>query len=66
MEQLGKRHDGKIQEVCPVCGMARSEWPAAGVTVNGTNYCCLGCAEGTGCTCPRPVRPAQKQTQKSA
>ena len=41
-------------ESCPRCGMEKSEWPnATGVQKDGTTYCCDGCANGTGCTCPQ-------------
>jgi hypothetical protein len=56
MEKLGKKQDGRIEEVCPTCGVARREWPGEGVTVNGTLHCCHGCADGTGCTCRNSPR----------
>ena len=52
MEQLGRKYHGAIETACPKCGMVESEWPAGGVEINGTLYCCLGCAEARGCTCP--------------
>lgn len=52
MEQLGRKYHGKIETACPRCGMVESEWPAGGVAISGTLYCCLGCAESRGCTCP--------------
>jgi hypothetical protein len=61
MDKLGKKNGSKIEEACPVCGMLRTEWPDGGLNVNGTSYCCRGCAEGTGCTCgnfditPKPI-----------
>lgn len=55
MEQLGKREDGKVVEACPVCGMVKTDWPGEGVMLNGTQYCCRGCAEGKECTCPQPA-----------
>jgi hypothetical protein len=39
------------QPICPECGMPKNEWPGEGYTHEGQNYCCQGCAEGTGCTC---------------
>lgn len=41
-------------QVCPGCGMSKSEWKenrGEGYAKDGENYCCRGCAEGTGCTC---------------
>ena len=39
---------------CPSCGMKKDTWPdKAGVTKSGKTYCCQGCADGTGCTCPQ-------------
>jgi hypothetical protein len=37
---------------CPECGMERSKWPDEGYVLANKQYCCQGCAEGTGCTCP--------------
>jgi len=42
------------QRVCPRCGMSRDTWPSQkGYTDadDGKDYCCEGCATGTGCTC---------------
>jgi hypothetical protein len=33
--------------------MAKNDWPGEGYSHEGENYCCQGCAEGTGCTCVR-------------
>jgi hypothetical protein len=33
--------------------MVKNEWPGEGYTFGGQNYCCQGCAEGTGCTCAK-------------
>ncbi len=59
MEQPGKQHQDRIEEVCPTCGVPRSEWLTEGVSKAGTKYCCEGCAQGTGCIC-------QKQAAKRA
>ncbi len=48
-----------VEKVCANCGMSRLEWRGnngQGVTVAGQDYCCLGCADGTGCTC-QPEQP---------
>ena len=42
------------EEICPACGMTKSEWKGnngQGYTREGQIFCCAGCAEGTGCTC---------------
>jgi hypothetical protein len=42
---------------CPNCDMARSEWLGSnhtGYAAGGADYCCRGCAEGTGCVCREP------------
>ena len=42
------------QESCPRCGMAKEEWKendGLGVSLAGQTYCCMGCAQSTGCTC---------------
>lgn len=42
------------EEVCPNCGMDRSEWKGnqgKGYSKDGETYCCRGCAQGTDCTC---------------
>src|SRR3954470_20581356 len=44
--------EGIPQPFCPGFGMVKNEWPGEGYTNSGgQNYCCQGCAEGTGCTC---------------
>jgi hypothetical protein len=47
---------------CPECGMDRSDWPAGGYTKGNAEYCCEGCAEGTGCTCA--VEPVTAKSSK--
>lgn len=37
-----------VHTICDRCGM---EYDHAGVTVGSQIFCCLGCANGTGCTC---------------
>lgn len=37
-----------MKKVCPECGM---EFEPPGAVCNGVEYCCEGCAEGTGCDC---------------
>src|SRR5438874_12762265 len=39
------------QPTCPGCSMIKNDWPGEGYTHDGETYCCLGCAEGTGCMC---------------
>lgn len=39
---------------CPGCGMSRDHWKGNrgnGFNREGRNYCCEGCAAGSGCTC---------------
>lgn len=36
---------------CPACGMARASWPHEGYVLADQEYCCQGCADGSGCTC---------------
>ncbi len=55
MDQLGKRQGAQVIEVCPGCGKPRTEWSKPGVLVNGTSYCCQGCANGTGCKCQTAI-----------
>jgi len=38
-------------ESCPRCGMDRKDWLDDGFRRDGLDYCCLGCAGDTGCTC---------------
>jgi len=42
----------RSEEKCPACGKMLAEWPEQGYVQAGVRYCCRGCAEGTGCTCP--------------
>jgi hypothetical protein len=45
-------------DACPNCHMPRDEWPDdrfGGFERDGRAYCCKGCAEGTGCTCPNAM-----------
>jgi hypothetical protein len=42
------------QQRCPRCGMDKAGWTAndaRGFELQGTTYCCEGCAKNTGCTC---------------
>lgn len=41
--------------------MVKNEWPGEGYTSGGQNYCCQGCAEGTGCTCKTVAAPGFSQ-----
>ncbi len=36
--------------------MLKNEWPGEGYSHEGENFCCQGCAEGTGCTCVNVAR----------
>lgn len=52
---------------CPECGMEKDTWPnKTGVTKSGKTYCCQGCANGTGCTCPTTSssKPSSSQANK--
>jgi hypothetical protein len=43
-----------VEKVCARCGLSRLEWrgnDGQGYLIAGLEYCCLGCAEDTGCTC---------------
>ena len=43
-----------VEKVCAACGRSRLEWQGndgQGYLVEGREFCCLGCADGTGCTC---------------
>lgn len=47
--------------------MEKDAWPnKTGVTKSGKTYCCQGCANGTGCTCPTTAssKPTSRQTAK--
>jgi hypothetical protein len=56
--------DGIPQPFCPGCRMVKNEWPGEGYTLGGQNYCCQGCAEGTGCTCKTvPARGFSQEGQ---
>jgi hypothetical protein len=52
------------QPFCPNCKMIKNDWPGEGYTLGGENYCCQGCAEGTGCTCQKvPARGFSREGQ---
>lgn len=52
------------QQSCPTCGMKRDTWPdRTGVTKVGKTYCCKGCAEGTGCTCPQTADSSSERNK---
>ncbi len=43
-----------VEQVCPGCGLSKLRWQGndgQGYLYAGLLYCCLGCAEHTGCTC---------------
>jgi hypothetical protein len=46
-----KTQSKKSGQYCSECGMPSSEWDGKGVEKNGEVFCCVGCAEETGCTC---------------
>ena len=37
---------------CARCNKPKKEWVEEGLKVENVEYCCLGCADDTGCTCP--------------
>ena len=42
------------EQTCTKCAMPKRNWKAnegKGYAIQGRDYCCRGCAEGTGCTC---------------
>ena len=44
----------QADRTCANCGMAKDEWRGnngEGFPMGDKNYCCQGCATGTGCTC---------------
>ncbi|HWL95091.1 MAG TPA: hypothetical protein VNT79_16345 [Phycisphaerae bacterium] len=50
---------------CPECGMERDTWPdKAGITKAGKTYCCSGCSEGTGCTCPTSTGQSRESVRE--
>lgn len=43
------------EQNCPRCGMPKEQWSGnkgQGVNKDNQTYCCQGCAENKGCTCP--------------
>jgi hypothetical protein len=54
---IGSRVQSREGQSCPACGMARASWPDEGYVRAGVEFCCQGCAEGTGCTCVGVGRP---------
>ena len=51
------------EQWCTECGMEQAEWrgnAGQGYVLDDEQYCCQGCAEGTGCTCAEPeLEPGQ-------
>lgn len=44
----------KNEQICSGCGLEKKEWQGnrgQGYRQEGDAYCCIGCAEGAGCTC---------------
>ena len=41
--------------------MSRSQWPGAGLVRDGVEYCCDGCAYGTGCICEYPAASSSQR-----
>ena len=56
---------GAPQPFCPGCGMIKNAWPGEGYTFQGQNYCCQGCAEGTGCTCAKVPAGFSREGQQA-
>ena len=49
----------EVEPTCPNCGMYKEQWPEEeGYQLEGQEFCCRGCAMGTGCTCPDSGSPA--------
>src|SRR5688500_90715 len=46
----------RVNLTCPQCGMNLKKAPQGGFVKYGDTFCCLGCAEGTGCTCNATTR----------
>ena len=54
-----------VEQVCQRCGLSKLKWKGndgQGYLLAGLVYCCLGCAEDTGCTCLDEPREEDKAT----
>jgi hypothetical protein len=60
-----KNRKTQVNLKCPTCGMNLSAKTASGFTRDGETFCCQGCADGTGCTCPVPA-PVSRSTRRRA
>jgi hypothetical protein len=48
---IDSRAQSREGQSCPACGMERASWPDEGYVRAGVEFCCQGCADGSGCTC---------------
>lgn len=45
--------------------MPKNDWPGEGYSSEGQNFCCQGCAEGTGCACAKVSPGFSREGQKA-
>jgi hypothetical protein len=50
----------QVEETCCQCGMERSHWQDKnGYRMDGDRFCCVACAQETGCRCEEALRQAR-------